>query len=140
MRGFRSRSVGPGTYKYIDTTNFLPDETGDIKFELNTEFRFRLSGPLYGALFVDAGNIWLRNYQKSFPNGDFNLSSHGTSEFFVNQIAVGAGMGIRLDFNFFILRLDGAFKLKDPARKAGDRWMVNKPLETVLNFGIGYPF
>ena len=139
LRAWQARTLGPGGYSDSTNSNFA-DKIGDTKIEGNLEYRFKVIKLLNAALFVDAGNIWLRNYQKSFPNGDFNLSSHGTSEFFVNQIAVGAGMGIRLDFNFFILRLDGAFKLKDPARKAGDRWMVNKPLETVLNFGIGYPF
>src|SRR6185503_9749863 len=110
LRGFRSHSVGPGTYKFVDTTNtFFPDETGDLKLELNSEFRFRLTGPLYGTLFVDAGNIWLMNdstYTHK-PGGEF------TSKF-LSQLAIDAGIGFRFDITLFVIRLDIAFPLRKP--------------------------
>jgi outer membrane protein insertion porin family len=143
LRGFRSHSVGPGTYKYIDTTNnFFPDETGDLKLELNTELRFRLSGPLYGALFVDAGNIWLMNdstYTHK-PGGEF------TSKF-LSQLAFDAGFGFRFDITLFVIRLDIAFPLREPWRQ--NPWVIDqikfnhkswRRENIIYNLGIGYPF
>jgi outer membrane protein insertion porin family len=143
LRGFRSHSVGPGTYKYVDTTNtFFPDETGDLKLELNSEFRFRLTGPLYGALFVDAGNIWLWN--------DSTYTHKPGSEFtskFLSQLAVDAGFGFRFDITLFVIRLDIAFPLREPWRQ--NPWVIdqikffNKPWRReniIYNLGIGYPF
>jgi len=139
LRAWQARTLGPGGYGDSTNSNFA-DKIGDTKLEMNLEYRFKIIKLLNAAYFVDAGNIWLRNYQKSFPQGDFNFTTSDSTEAFYQQIAIGAGMGIRLDFNFFILRLDWAFKLKDPARKPDDRWMFGKPMETFLNFGIGYPF
>ncbi|MES1217930.1 MAG: BamA/TamA family outer membrane protein [Bacteroidota bacterium] len=142
LRGFRSRSVGPGTYRYTGTTNFLPDETGDIKLELNTEFRFRLNGPLYGAVFLDAGNIWLVN-DSSFthkPGGKF------TSKF-LSQLAVDAGFGFRFDITLFVIRLDIGFPLRKPWEQ--NPWVMNqirfhdgqwRQENIIYNLGIGYPF
>lgn len=142
LRGFRSRTVGPGIYRFPDTLNFLPDETGDIKLELNTEFRFRLNGPLYGALFVDAGNIWLMNdstYTHK-PGGEF------TSKF-LSQLAVDAGFGFRFDITLFVIRLDIAFPLRKPWEQ--NPWVIDqikffhKPWRReniIYNLGIGYPF
>jgi outer membrane protein assembly factor BamA len=142
LRGFRSRSVGPGIYRFPDSLNFLPDETGDLKLELNTEFRFRLTGPLYGALFIDAGNIWLMNdstYTHK-PGGEF------TSKF-LNQLAVDAGVGFRFDITLFVIRLDIAFPLRKPWEQ--NPWVVDqiklfhKPWRReniIYNLGIGYPF
>jgi len=142
LRGFRSRSVGPGTYRFPDTLNFLPDETGDLKLELNTEFRFRINGPLYGALFIDAGNIWLMNdstYTHK-PGGEF------TSKF-LKQLAVDAGFGFRFDITLFVIRLDIAFPLRKPWEQ--NPWVLDqikffhKPWRReniIYNLGIGYPF
>jgi hypothetical protein len=142
LRGFRSRTVGPGTYRFPDTLNFLPDETGDLKLELNTEFRFRLTGPLYGALFFDAGNIWLMNdstYTHK-PGGEF------TSKF-LSQLAVDAGIGFRFDITLFVIRLDIAFPLRKPWEQ--NPWVIDqikffqKPWRReniIYNLGIGYPF
>jgi outer membrane protein assembly factor BamA len=142
LRGFRSRSVGPGTYHFTDTVNFFPDETGDFKLELNSELRFRLSGPLYGAVFLDAGNVWLMNdsLYTHKPGGEF------TSKF-LNQLAVDAGFGFRFDITLFVIRLDIAFPLREPWRQ--NPWVINqvklfnKPWRReniVYNLGIGYPF
>lgn len=142
LRGFRSRSVGPGTYRFPDSLDFLPDETGDIKLELNTEFRFRLTGPLYGAFFVDAGNIWLMNDSTwtHKPGGEF------TSKF-LSQLAVDAGVGFRFDITLFVIRLDIAFPLRKPWEQ--NPWVINqvkffeKPWRReniIYNLGIGFPF
>lgn len=142
LRGFRSRSVGPGTYRYTGPQNFLPDETGDLKLELNTEWRFRISGPLNGAFFIDAGNIWLMN-DSSYthkPGGEF------TGEF-LKQLAVDAGVGIRFDIRLFVIRLDVGIPLRKPWEQ--NPWVVNqlqlhqrssRRENIVYNLGIGYPF
>ena len=142
LRGFRSRSVGPGTYRYVDTLDFLPDETGDMKLELNTEFRFRLTGPLYGAFFIDAGNIWLMSDSTwtHKPGGQF------TSKF-LNQLAVDAGVGFRFDITLFVIRLDIAFPLRKPWEQnplvLDQIKFFQKPWRReniIYNLGIGYPF
>ena len=142
LRGFRSRSVGPGTYYYVDTLrNLIPDQTGDIKLELNTEFRPHISGPLYGAIFIDAGNIWLFNdsvYTKK-PGSKFTGK-------FLSQLAVDAGIGIRLDATVFVIRFDVAIPLRKPWEQ--NPWVMNqirwKPewrqQNIVYNLAIGYPF
>ena len=87
---------------------------------------------------MDAGNIWLvKPDEKNRPGGEFNSSR------FLDEIAIGGGLGLRFDFTFFILRLDAAQKLKDPSKLPGDRWVVSKNKikgDTLINFGIGYPF
>jgi outer membrane protein assembly factor BamA len=142
LRGFRSRSVGPGTYKFPSPVDFLPDETGDIKLELNTEMRFRINGPLYGALFIEGGNIWLWNdstYTHK-PGGKF------TSKF-LSQLAVDAGAGLRFDITLFVIRFDVGFPLRKPWEQ--NPWVMNqihmldgnwRKENIVYNLGIGYPF
>ena len=91
---------------------------------------------LNAALFLDAGNVWLQKPDNTnYPAGDFQLN-------FLNQLAVGGGLGFRFDFNFFIIRLDGADEIKDPSLPENNRWAIgNQPIKYgVLNFGIGYPF
>ena len=142
LRGFRSRSVGPGTYRYPGTANFFPDETGDIKLELNTEFRMRISGPLYGAIFIDAGNVWLMN-DSSYthkPGGEFSGK-------FLSQLAVDAGFGFRFDITLFVIRFDVGFPMRKPWEQ--NPWVINqlqlnkrefRRENIVYNIGIGYPF
>ena len=142
LRGFRSRSVGPGTYRYTGPQNFLPDETGDIKLEINTEWRFRLNGPLYGAVFFDAGNIWLVN-DSSYthkPGGKFTGK-------FLNQLAMDVGAGIRFDIRLFVIRFDVGIPIRKPWEQ--NPWVVNqlqlhnkssRKENIVYNLGIGYPF
>ncbi|TAL57852.1 MAG: hypothetical protein EPN85_13050 [Bacteroidetes bacterium] len=139
IRAWQARTLGPGGFTDSDNSDFA-DKIGDVKIESNIEYRFNVIKILNAALFVDAGNIWLRKEYESYKRGHFSFLGDSTVGSFIYHVAIGAGVGIRLDFNFFILRLDGAFKVKDPARKTDDRWMFGKPLETVLNFGIGYPF
>ena len=142
LRGFRSRSVGPGTYRYPFNSTFLPDETGDIKLEFNTEFRPRITGPLYGAIFLDAGNVWLMNDSNYThkPGGKF------TSKF-LNQLAVDVGIGFRFDITLFVIRLDIGFPIRKPWEQ--NPWVLNqmeinklqwRRENIVYNLGIGYPF
>lgn len=137
LRGFRSRSVGPGVFRPKEG-EFIPDQTGDIKLELNTEFRPHLSGPLYGAVFLEAGNIWLYNdstYTQK-PGGAF-------SSRFLQQLAVDAGIGIRLDITVFVIRFDVGFPLRKPWEPdykidfGSTNWRQNN---LVYNLAIGYPF
>jgi len=142
LRGFRSRAVGPGTYRSPNAATFIPDQTGDIKLEFNTEFRPKISGPLYGALFFDAGNIWLVNdstYTKR-PGGQF------TSKF-LSQLAMDVGAGLRLDITLFVIRFDVGFPLRKPWEQ--NPWVMNqinfadrdwRRNNLVYNLAIGYPF
>jgi outer membrane protein assembly factor BamA len=132
IRAWKFRSLGPGVYS--DDSNF--DKTGDLSLVMNIEYRFPIYDILQSALFVDAGNIWMIRDYEDYPGGTFQLNS------FYKQIALGAGIGIRLNFGYFIFRLDAGVPLHDPALSEGERWLGIKdaPKRTNLNFGIGYPF
>jgi outer membrane protein assembly factor BamA len=141
IRAFRTRSIGPGTYKDTMNTGFLPDQSGDIKLELNTELRIKFSSILHGALFIDAGNIWLYNTDSVKLGAKF-------SKDFLKELAVGAGVGLRFDISFLVLRLDVAFPLRKPWLQ-DKRWVMNeinfndkswRQENVVYNIGIGYPF
>lgn len=135
IRAWRARTLGPGSYDPGDkTTRF--DKIGDILLEGNFEYRFHIIKSLNGALFADAGNIWRLDKDPSKPNGEFLVDR------FIDQIAMGAGIGVRLDLNFFVLRFDFAAPLRDPKYETGNRWTFDKEpwKQTVVNFGIGYPF
>ena len=141
IRAFRSRSVGPGTFKDTTSRNFLPDQTGDIKLELNTEMRVKFTRVIEGAAFIDAGNIWLFRDNPNKPGGKF-------SKDFLKQIAIGTGVGLRLDFSFFLIRFDVAFPLRKPYLQ-GNNWALKEIDFTnknwrgeniIFNLAIGYPF
>lgn len=163
MRGWRIRTLGPGSY-YVDstitgsddfTTQFT-DRTGDIKIEANAEYRFdifKAFGGIFefnGALFADAGNIWLANPSPDYKNGDFNLSRLYT------DFAVDGGIGIRMDIaELFVLRVDAAIPLKvpgnvvDPAKGINQGWVIDdidimydqwRQKNLIWNIAIGYPF
>ncbi len=131
LRGFRSRTVGPGRYAPPNINNsaalFVSDQSGDIKLEFNTEYRPKLFSIVEGALFVDAGNVWLLNEDPLKPGAKFSSN-------FLNELAVDAGFGFRLDFTILLLRLDFAFPLKVPYAAS----VPNKNM--VINLAIGYPF
>ncbi|RYY41367.1 MAG: hypothetical protein EOO08_02195 [Chitinophagaceae bacterium] len=140
LRGFRSRSVGPGTFFDTTATTFLGDQTGDIKLEFNTEFRPHISGPLYGALFVDIGNIWLAKEDPERPGSGFNGN-------FLNQLAIDAGVGVRLDIVLFVIRLDAGFPLRKPwdtnpavINSSTYKQATSGRSGIVYNLAIGYPF
>jgi outer membrane protein assembly factor BamA len=145
IRAWQVRSLGPGSYDaYQDAspdTTFL-NQTADIKLELNAEYRFKLFWILEGALFVDAGNIWTYNNDPARPGTQFSFRETAVTRPFYKDIAIGAGTGLRFDFNFVIGRLDLGMKLKDP--RSGEGWIIGsrpyKRRDFALVLGIGYPF
>lgn len=132
MRGWRLRSLGPGAYVAKDASF---NKTGEIMLQSSIENRFPIYSFLLGSFFVDAGNIWLRKPSPDFQGGNFDFNT------FYQQIAMDMGFGIRFDFSFFILRLDAAVPFHDPAHPGNwfSRDLFNIK-NTILNFGIGYPF
>lgn len=152
IRGWRIRTLGPGGYydPALDTMKIsYIDRTGDIKLEMNAEYRFDMlqlfsgSIKLKGAVFADAGNIWLAKPSADYPEGSFHFSRLG------REIAISTGAGIRFDVaGFFIFRLDAAFPVKKPYTDNGG-WVLHelspfrkswRQENLVLNFAIGYPF
>ncbi|MEZ5039667.1 MAG: BamA/TamA family outer membrane protein [Saprospiraceae bacterium] len=147
IRAFRLQGLGPGTYvaDIADDDairNQFIDQTGDIKLEGNVEYRFPLFSYLKGALFLDAGNVWLLRAGNR-PEGVFKFGR------FLNEIALGTGLGFRLDFQFFVIRLDGAFALRKPFLNQGFQWTFSdiapfsrswRKNNLIWNLGIGYPF
>ncbi|MBN1339437.1 MAG: BamA/TamA family outer membrane protein [Bacteroidales bacterium] len=133
MRGWQLRSLGPGSYS---PGSIRVERVGDLQIEGNIEYRFPVYSFLASALFLDVGNIWLLNDNSTFPGGKFNIDS------FWKEIAMDGGLGIRFDFNFFIIRMDIAHKLHDPSLPQGDRWVFDNLMWRTLvwNLGIGYPF
>lgn len=115
MRGWGYRGLGPGSYKHENDTLY----TGDIKLELNVEYRGTLYRSFKYAFFVDAGNIWLSKKNKDMPGADFSFSR------FYEEIAVDVGVGLRLDFNFFVIRLDYAVPIYDPTRTDEQGRVIN---------------
>ncbi len=135
IRAWRARTLGPGGYDPTNS-NTRYDKIGDILLEGNLEYRFHIIKSFNGALFVDAGNIWRLNKDPIKPNGEFIPLQ------FYKEIAIGSGMGIRWDLDFFVLRFDLATPIRDPKYAENDRWRYyKKPWKNiVINFGIGYPF
>lgn len=139
LRGWQSRSVGPGLSK-PETTFVIPNQSGDIKLEANLELRFPLIWKLNGAAFVDAGNIWL------LQGGSSDNQSLGKlrKDTFLESIAADWGLGLRLDLNIILVRFDLGMQFHDPAMDEGERWISpDKWLERNnfgFHFGVGYPF
>lgn len=138
VRAWQVRALGPGAYTYQDETDLFPNRTADIKLEANLEYRFKLFWMLEGAYFIDAGNIWAINSTDDREGALFEPND------FYKEIAIGTGLGFRLDFDFFIVRFDFGLKLKDPSLPEGERWIpMNRGFEYedwTFNVGIGYPF
>lgn len=143
VRAFRARTLGPGSFdpRTIQEGYYF-DQSGDIKLELNAEYRANLYKFLNVAVFADAGNVWLVNEDIERPGAKF-------SKEFLSEVAVGAGVGLRLDFSILILRLDLAMPLRVPYYQRGDRWAFDKINfgdsnwrrdNLILNIAIGYPF
>lgn len=137
LRAFTVRSIGPGSYHPDKETRYsYLDETGTLKFEANIEYRFGIFGDLNGALFVDAGNVWLLEKDESRPGGEFKLDS------FAKQIALNTGAGLRYDLEFMVLRLDFGIALHAPydTGKSGYYNIPNFGKGFAWHFAIGYPF
>lgn len=142
IRAFTVRSLGPGRFHPADNAAYsYVDETGDIKLEANLEYRFRLfsnmfGGNLNGAVFLDAGNVWLMRKDEARPGAEF------TFKHFFDNIAVGTGVSIRYDLSFLVLRLDWGIALHVPY-ETGRSGYYNIPRfkdGQGLHFAIGYPF
>lgn len=155
-RGFRARSVGPGTYKYYLDTNRTVTEIGDIRIGGSLEYRFKISGMFKGAIFTDASNIWTVNQDENRMGGQFSSSWY-------EELAVGAGVGLRVDFDFLVFRLDIGIPIRIPSLPSESQWIFQSRdayfneaesffgpnyedflprnmFVPQLNIAIGYPF
>jgi outer membrane protein assembly factor BamA len=142
LRGWRPRTIGPGIYA-PSTNNFRIDRAGDLVIQGSVEYRFDLiKNKLEGAFFTDAGNIWiLRNENNVNPDKLFKINQS------YKDIAANAGIGARIDFQFFLFRLDYGFQIHNPELVGTERWVIKDFARNqyfskygLLNFGIGYPF
>lgn len=144
MRAWDYRTLGPGSYYNQNDEDLVNDiRTGDLKLEMNIEYRGTLYKFIKYGIFVDAGNIWLTHKDEEMPNAEFNFNR------FYKEIGFGVGAGLRFDFNFFIIRVDAALAIFDPSKAPDNRWIqsvVNDKGRHVLNrsvniiFGIGHAF
>jgi hypothetical protein len=163
IRAWQARTLGPGNYNRATITDSLRrnitslDQLGEVKFESNLEYRFKILDNLWGsklkgAAFTDFGNIWRIRRSDTHLGGEFQLSK------LFEQIAIGAGAGLRFDVEYFIFRFDVAAKIKDPQFQGKDQWVITKFLDKNFkneykatnspdryrflqyNFGIGMPF
>jgi outer membrane protein insertion porin family len=147
IRAWQARRLGPGSYSprvaERGTYDYAIEQPAEMIFETMLEYRRKLFGYFDMALFIDAGNSWMLGADNSRPGADFRFDR------FYKEIAFGTGIGLRMDFDFLVIRLDMATKAIDPSQPEGDRWVLDNvtfknPLgvrgQTVLNFGIGYPF
>lgn len=137
VRGWSTRTLGPGTYNRDSTGFDFGNKIGEIKLDFSVEYRRKLNKLFELGTFIDAGNIWtIKDYVEQ-PGGKFEWSS------FYKELAVAYGAGIRLNLNFLLLRLDVGMKAHNPAMPAGQRWTIFKPdvrRDMALHFAIGYPF
>lgn len=138
VRGWSVRELGPGKFKGTDGRIDFINQTGDVKLDLNAEYRSSLFWKLQGALFIDAGNIWtLRNYAEQ-PGGQFKFTE------FYKQIAASYGLGLRLNFDYFILRFDVGMKAINPAYESEkEHWSIIHPKlsrDFDFHFAVGLPF
>ncbi len=143
IRAFVINSLGPGTYRAADNSASFLQQGGDMKLEGNAEYRCNLAGIFKGAVFVDAGNVWLLKRNESIDAAPFSFNS------FHNEMAVGTGVGLRLDASFFVIRLDVGIPLRKPFLPEGERWVVDainfgsgswRSDNLIFNLAIGYPF
>lgn len=138
VRGWSVRELGPGKYKGTDGRIDFINQTGDMKLDMNVEYRTSLFWKFDGAAFVDAGNIWtLRNYEEQ-PGGQFKINE------FYKQIAVAYGVGLRLNFSYFIIRFDMAMKAINPAYETEKEHYAifhpNLSRDFAFHFAVGLPF
>lgn len=138
VRGWSVRGLGPGKFKGTNGSIDFINQTGDIKLDINLEFRSFLFWKIYGAVFVDAGNIWTLRYYEEQPGGQFDIKD------FYKQIAVAYGVGLRLNFDFFILRFDMGMKAINPAYDTQqEHYAIFHPdfsRDFAFHFAVGLPF
>ena len=135
MRGWQARQLGPGSFNSSDSITSY--QYGDVKLEVNLEYRFKLFWMIEGALFADAGNIWSLAKDETDETKKFAFNR------FYKEIALAGGLGLRLDFTFFVFRFDFGLKLYDPSISDASKWIdmsAFKKDQWTFNFGIGYPF
>lgn len=136
MRGWQPRELGPGGFQNTTSNSTSYYSTGDIKMETNAEVRFGIWWIFKSAFFIDAGNVWALNKNQDFING------HITKDFY-KQIALTAGTGLRIDFDYSVIRFDFGYRLRYPYQDANrNYWNLNNPnfKNWNLTFGLGYPF
>ena len=135
VRGWSVRELGPGSFP--GDGNYL-NQSGDIKFDASIEYRSKLFWLLQGALFVDAGNIWTIKEYENQPGGQFDISK------FYKQIAFAYGLGIRIDLDYLVFRIDGGMKALNPAYSSGkQRYPILNPnfkRDFTFHLAVGYPF
>ena len=136
VRGWGVRTLGPGSYFATNTVNSFIYQCGDIRLDLNVEYRAKLFWVLELGAFIDAGNIWTIKEYEDQPGGVFKFNK------FYEQIALSYGLGIRMDFTYFLLRLDMGMKAHNPA-SGQVRWPLFHPdwgRDSAFHFSVGYPF
>jgi len=137
IRAWMVRTLGPGSY-ILPESSFI-NQTADMKLEANVEYRFKLFWILEGAAFIDAGNIWTVRDDKNRPGSRFRVRS------FMDDIAIGTGLGLRFDLKFVLLRADMGLKVRDPQETENSKWIpfsrsFDRKRDMTLVVGIGYPF
>ncbi|MDZ4838853.1 MAG: BamA/TamA family outer membrane protein [Bacteroidota bacterium] len=137
VRAYRLRKLGPGSYSPGNSINF--DQSGDMKIEFSTEFRFPIISLLKGAFFIDGGNIWTYRNDNKRPGSNFEFNR------FYKEFALGTGFGARFDLSIFVFRLDLGINLRNPSNPEGKRFVWNEEgykffRESNLQIGVGYPF
>lgn len=136
IRAFNVRSIGPGEFVPTDSKFSYIDQTGDIKFVANLEYRPKLWGDLYGAVFLDMGNVWTLKEEDYSPQGKFKANS------FLKQMAVGTGVGVRYDMGMFVIRLDWGVGLHLPYETSKSGFFNIDKFKNAhsLHLAVGYPF
>ncbi|MGJ8745347.1 BamA/TamA family outer membrane protein [Polaribacter sp.] len=140
VRAFNIRSLGPGTYdgNNTDDNSSYFDKTGNVRIEANIEYRFPIYSFFKGAVFADAGNVWNTVSNSDFNDDNGNVTDKFTSNF-INELGMGAGVGLRVDVQGFVIRFDFAAPFHDPSLEEEKRWDFRAD-EPVFNFAIGYSF
>ncbi|PQJ78224.1 translocation and assembly module lipoprotein TamL [Polaribacter porphyrae] len=138
VRAFNIRSLGPGSYNGSTNNTSFFDRSGNIRLEANVEYRFPIYSFLKGAFFADAGNVWNSDSNPTFQDANGNQQDEFSSNF-INELGMGAGAGLRVDVQGFVIRFDWAVPFHNPALPEKERYGF-KFDKSVLNFAIGYPF
>ena len=137
VRGWTVRTLGPGRYRNSGSNIDFINQSGDLKLDVNLEYRSHLFWKLHSAVFIDAGNIWTLRSYKEQPGGQFEIGS------FYKDLAFSYGLGFRLEMDMFVFRLDAAMKAINPAYEGKEKYSIISPRlgrDFALHFAIGYPF